>query len=54
MPQKSTDVAAPAKARRLLDEENIMPRFRQPVCKSRPGDPKAVDDNVHCDAWLSV
>ena len=27
-----------------------MPRFRQPVCKSRPGDAKAIDDDVHCGA----
>ena len=47
---KVDDVAADTTALRLLDEKNVMPRFRQPVCKSRPGDAKAIDDDVHCDA----
>jgi hypothetical protein len=45
-PPEIDDIAAPTKAGRLLEEENLVPCLRQPVAKSRPGDADSVDDDL--------
>jgi hypothetical protein len=41
------DVAAGAQARCFLDQEDLVPGPREPVCESRPGDAGAADGNPH-------